>query len=120
MALLAHERVDEQLQPDRERERLVRLIAAEGDELLLLGEARDDVPQVTAPIETSTTTGSPPELGIPMASGFVPASFAPPDGWPRRRGEGRSARRRARPRQAADVVPSIPVGKVRSQTTSRA
>ncbi len=37
-------------------------------------------PQVTAPIETSTTTGSPPQLGIPIASGFVPASFGPPSG----------------------------------------
>ena len=34
--LVAHERVDEQLQAERERERLVRLLAAERDELVLL------------------------------------------------------------------------------------
>ena len=44
-------------------------------------------PQVTAPIEASTTTGSPPLLGMPIATGLVPASLGPPDGWPSRRGE---------------------------------
>src|SRR5205085_2609579 len=41
--LLPYERVDEQLQPERERERLVRLLAAERDELLLLRQPGDDV-----------------------------------------------------------------------------
>src|SRR5690348_17660788 len=35
---------------------------------------------VTAPMETSMTTGSPSELGMPMASGLVPATFGPPGG----------------------------------------
>ena len=43
-------------------------------------------PHVTAPIDTSTTTGAPFELGMPIASGFVPASFGPPGG-PSRGGE---------------------------------
>ena len=38
MPRVAKERVDEQLQAERERERLVRLLAAERDELVLLRE----------------------------------------------------------------------------------
>ena len=90
VALVAHERVDEQLQAERERERLVRLLAAERDELAPPRRARRRTsPQVIAPIETSATTGSPSELGIPIASGFVPASFGPPSGWPSRARRGR-------------------------------
>jgi hypothetical protein len=63
VSLVPHERVHEQLQPKSEGERLVRLLAAERD-----------------PMETSVTIGSPVLLGIPIASGFVPASFGPPDG----------------------------------------
>src|ERR1700751_1236317 len=43
VTLFAHEGVDEQLESERERERLVRLLAAERDELLLLRETRNDV-----------------------------------------------------------------------------
>ena len=43
MALVAHERVDEQLQAESECERLVGLLSAEGDELVRLLEPRDDV-----------------------------------------------------------------------------
>ena len=39
MALVAHERVHEQLEPQCKRERLVRLLAAERNQLLLLGQA---------------------------------------------------------------------------------
>jgi hypothetical protein len=42
---------------------------------------------VTAPIETSATIALPSELGIAIARGFVPASFGPPAGEPRRGGE---------------------------------
>src|SRR5204863_298495 len=49
-----NERVDEQLQAERERERLVRLLSAERDELVLLREPRDDVapgdPRVAVPL----------------------------------------------------------------------
>ena len=47
-------------------------------------------PHVIAPIETSATSGSPSELGMPIASGFVPATFGPsggPSRGGRRRGE---------------------------------
>ena len=75
------------MQPDGQRERLVRLLAAEGDELLRGRRARSTSPYVTFPIETSATSGAPSELGIPIASGFVPASGGPPSGWPSRGGE---------------------------------
>ena len=121
MALVAHERVDEQLQAECERERLVRLLAAEGDELVLRRSPATTSPQVIAPIETSATIGSPPLLGIPIASGFVPASFGPPSGWPSRRGDV-AVSTPTRPPSASrrTLCPSIPVGNVRSQTTSRA
>src|SRR5256885_951675 len=38
-------------------------------------------------METSATSGLPSELGIAIASGFVPASFLPPSGGPSRSGE---------------------------------
>ena len=44
-------------------------------------------PAVTAPIETSETTGEPSLDGIAIASGFVPVSGAPPSGCGRRRGD---------------------------------
>ena len=77
MPLVPHERVDQQLQAEGERERLVALLAAERDELVLLLSPATTSPHVIAPIETSATIGSPPLLGIPIASGFVPASFGP-------------------------------------------
>ena len=75
---LADERLDEELKADRERERLVRLLAAERHELLGPRRAARTSPYVTAPIETSATIGAPSALGIPIASGFVPTSGAPP------------------------------------------
>ena len=42
---------------------------------------------MTAPIETSATSGSPSLDGIAIASGFVPVSGGPPDGGGSRRGD---------------------------------
>jgi hypothetical protein len=69
--VLAREGLDEGAQPNRERERLVCLLSAERDEIM----------------ETSATSGAPSELGIPIASGLVPARAGPPAGGPRRGGE---------------------------------
>src|SRR3954463_7679340 len=69
-------------------------------------------------METSLTIGPPAELGTAIASGFVPASFGPPSGWPRRGGDVAvstatsppSASRRGRPaRGPAAGEPSRPV-----------
>ena len=43
MPLVTYERVDEQLQPEGERKRLVRLLPAERDEFVRLLEPGDDV-----------------------------------------------------------------------------
>ena len=123
MPRLGDERVDEQLEPDREREGLVRLRRRR------TGRARprraspaSTSPKVTAPIETSATTGCPSELGIAIASGFVPASFGPPSGCAEPRGRGRGERaRRARPRRAGAPSSRAPrSGSVRCATTTRA
>ena len=55
--LLARERVDEQLQADRERERLVRALAAERHEVRSSARPASTSPYVTFPIETSATIG---------------------------------------------------------------
>ena len=46
-----------------------------------------DRKRVTAPIDTSATSGSPSPEGIAIASGFVRVSGAPPEGGGSRRGE---------------------------------
>ncbi len=50
-------------------------------------------PCVTAPMDTSATTGRPSLDGIAIASGFVPVSGGPPSGCGRRRGRRRGQRR---------------------------
>ena len=85
--LLARERSDEELEADREGERLVRLLAAERHELLGLRAPSSTSPCVTAPIDTSVTSGSPSLDGTAIASGFVPVSGCPPLGCGNRRGE---------------------------------
>jgi hypothetical protein len=87
VALAAREGVDEQLEADREREGLVRLLATEGDEVLGPRLPASTSPYVTLPMETSATTGLPSELGTAIASGFVPVSGSPPAGCGRRAGE---------------------------------
>ena len=116
------ERVDEQLQPCRERERLVRLLVAERDERGRSARPAITSPQVIAPIETSATSGRPSELGIAIASGFVPVSGSPPSGC-----RSRARRRRRQHRDEAalgePVSPSSRArrsGRCRAQTTSRA
>ena len=86
---LARQRVDEHLQADGERERLVGLLAAERDEIVLRRLADRTSPCVTSPIDTSATSGLPSELGMPIASGFVPTSGGPPSGWPSAGGRSR-------------------------------
>ena len=78
---------DEQLEPDGERERLVRERPAERDELLGPRSPAITSPCVTAPIETSVTSGSPSLEGIAIASGFVPVNGGPPPGGGSRRGD---------------------------------
>ena len=69
-------------------------------------------PYVTAPIETSATIGLPSELGIAIASGFVPASGSPPSGWGSRAGDvAVSAATRPPSASLRTQCPSIPVGK---------
>jgi hypothetical protein len=76
---------------------------------------------VTAPIETSATSGAPSELGIAIASGFVPASGSPPSGWASRAGEV-AVNAATRPPSASrrTYQPSIPVGKQFDATITRA
>ena len=79
-------------------------------------------PWVTAPIETSTTIGSPSLDGIAIASGFVPVSGAPPSGWASRGGEV-AVRTATRPASLRAVAPSSRArrsGSSRSATTTRA
>jgi len=45
------------------------------------------VPLVLLPIFWLALYGTRSELGIAMASGFVPVSFGPPSGWPSRGGD---------------------------------
>ena len=78
--LRAGERADEELEPDRERERLVRVLAAEGNELLGRG-ARPRAVAVRHRAHRDVGDDRPPSLdGIAIASGFVPVSGAPPSG----------------------------------------
>ena len=67
---------------------------------------------MTAPIETSVTSGLPSELGIAIASGFVPASGSPPSGCESRAGDV-AVRAATRPPSASrrTYQPSVPVGK---------
>ena len=81
------ERADEQLEADGERERLVRLLPAEGDELLGPCGPGEDVP-VRHGSHGHVRDDRPPSLdGIAIASGFVPVSGGPPSGCGSRRGE---------------------------------
>ena len=77
-------------------------------------------PCVTAPIETSVTSGLPSELGIAIASGLVPASGSPPSGWESRAGDV-AVRAATRPPSASrrTYQPSAPVGKQFEATTTR-
>ena len=75
---------------------------------------------VTAPIETSVTSGLPSELGIAIASGFVPASGSPPSGWESRAGMSPSARHETSFGQPPVYQPRAPVGKQFEATTTRA
>ena len=85
--LARRQRFHQELQPRREGERLVRLLAAEGDEIVGRGEPGQHVAVGDLPIETSETNGRPSELGMSIASGFVPTSGSPPSGCGRRAGE---------------------------------
>ncbi len=119
--LRAGEGADEQLEPRRERERLVRLWPAERNELF--GRALPDStsPCVTAPIETSATSGRPSDEGTAIAIGFVPVSRGPPSGCGSRRGEV-AVTTATNPASAScrAQAPSTPVGKHDSATTSLA
>ena len=114
------ERADEQLDADRQRERLVGERPAEGHELLRPRTAREDVAVGDGAHRHVRDEGRPSEAGTATAIGFVPVSGGPPAGCGRRRGDvavttatsPASAIRRAQP-------PSIPVGKHDAQTTSR-
>ena len=115
------ERGDEELEPDRERERLVRELARRTGRAPRAGRGPAITsPWVTAPIETSATSGSPSLDGIAIASGFVPVS----GGTAAREAAGvvgrwRSASPRTRRRRAgAAQYPSAPVGKHPDATTS--
>ena len=91
---LAGERADEQLQPERERERLVRLLAAERDELVRRAAPRSTSPYVTAPIETSATSGVAVRARDRRSrAGSCPASGSPPAGCASRARRGRRQRR---------------------------
>ena len=76
---------------------------------------------MTAPIETSATSGLPSELGIAIASGFVPASGSPPSGWASRAGEVAVSAAASPPSASRRTYqPSTPVGKQFEATTTRA
>ena len=97
-------------------------MSAEGDELLRAGEPRDHVAvQVTEPIDTSATSGSPSPDGIAIASGFVPVGtgarrWAPAAAAARSPSEGDVPGDGDRRTQ----YPSAPVGKQPLATTRRA
>src|SRR5947208_467937 len=108
---LPHEGVDEKLQPERDRERLVRLLAAERDELLLLRQPGDDV----APRDgthrgidddrVAAAAGNPDRKRVrPRELG---ATRRVPE--PARRGRSQHADQAA-VREAPDVVPEHPCG----------
>ena len=112
----AGERADEQLETDGERERLVRERAAERDELLGRARPASTSPWVTAPIETSATTGSPSLEGIAIASGLVPVNGVPPSGW----GEARAARSPSGARRARALgKPAHPVAERAGREAAR-
>ena len=109
MPLVAHERVDEQLQADGERERLVRLLTAEGDELVLRREPGDDV----APGDRAHRDVGDDRLAVaardPDRKRIRAGELRPAFGMaePRRRGRGQDADEPA-VGEPADVVPEHP------------
>ena len=122
VAVVGRQRVDDELEADRERERLVRLRAAEGRELVLGRAARRARRRRSgSPSRRPRRPAVRPEDGIAIESGFVPVSFGPPSGWPRRRGEVAVSSATSPPSASRRVQwPSIPVGNVRPATTTRA
>ena len=81
------ERVHQQLQAHRQRERLVRLLTAKGDDVLGPGRAGQHIAQVRPGHRDVGDDGAPSLEGMAMASGHVLASAGPPSGGARRGGE---------------------------------
>ena len=117
------ERADEQLDADREREGLVRAAARRtGTSSSGRAVPASTSPCVTAPIDTSATTGAPSDEGTAIAIGFVPVSGGPARRVRKALGDVAvtSATSPDRPAILRAHAPSTPVGKHDSQTTSLA
>ena len=109
---------NQQLEPDRKRKGLVGVRPPKGTSSS--GRARPAItsPCVTAPIETSMTTGRPSDEGMPIASGLVPVNGGATVGM-RRAGVARSRSARDETPSASRLTqqPRHPVGKQPSAIT---
>ena len=113
---------DEQLEPDREGERLVGARTSERDEILRPGATREDIAVGDGPHrDVCDERVARRSTGRRSRAGSCPSAASPPSGAGSRRGEVAvssatslpSARRRTQ-------YPSAPVGKQGDATTSRA